>query len=40
MRWFVKRAVIGIALLATFAVGGALLLYASIEPDPSAMSNE
>lgn len=39
-RWVIKRALIGLTLLATFAIGGALLLHASIEPDPTSVSNE
>lgn len=38
--WVLKRALIGIALLAMFAIGGSILLYATIEPDPAGISAE
>lgn len=33
--WVVRRALFGIVLLMAFVAGGALLLNASIEPDPA-----
>jgi hypothetical protein len=33
--WVVRRALIGLTLLGIFAIGGAALLHATIDPDTS-----
>ena len=38
--WFIRRALIGVFALSVFVISGAWLLYASIEPDGIAVSEQ
>ena len=38
--WIIRRALIGMFALSVFAIGGALLLHASIEPDGATIADQ
>jgi hypothetical protein len=38
--WFVRRALFGVFTLSVFTLGGAWLLYTSIEPDGAAIAEQ